>query len=541
MAIQIIDSPPSQPVALSDCFFWRFQVPASDAFLTQGTKATVVFTFNASPSAPADGTTFVLYGQTLQVQSAQDHTPYSFKVYSGDANATMNAFYSMLLSNYVFIDAADIEANFTSKTITMTWYACGAQENFASSQMDFSALASAFSAVATNGVTPVLRDNFRVLLRVLRRDNIGSGSGFVTAFEAITPQSLCSSLNTITFDVMPIARQLLKTEIPQIDSDAHPTVKFDGPLQYFAVQLGYTYNDGPAVKSGEFNFTSIGLVLNAYFEPSDAYKIRRFWPGAQGGLPPFQTHRRFLTAKPLYHRLLRVSRAWLWYMVNEAFETIGTLQARFVIDFTSSTTTYDLTVPNSGYGVNAINVSPQYVASLVGQPVSNIKSFFVAIRNNGVQITEATGFVLMDECKPNVHTDVYFLGKYGGIETLPVEIVEESVSQESAEAFVSIPCGAGRFNLAAYGGRTHSAVRSYTEYKLRVIDNRPDAVPLFKHMLASPQRWIRLIDDANKPIAWKVLVDPGSTTIRQSGSSVELLFTVKMNDNPVQRGNEPEF
>lgn len=541
MPIQVIEGPPSQPVALSDCFYWKLQPQASDMFTTPGSKATVVLTFSASPSAPPDGTQFTLYGQTLEVQSAQDYTPYSFKVYNGDANGTINNFYSMLLANYVFVNAADIEVNYTTRTITMTWRDCGEQQGFAASQMNFAPIASVLSGTATNGTTPVLRDNFKVLLRLFRRDNVGSGAGFVTAFEAVNPQGACSTPNVITFDAMPIARQLLTTRIPQIDSNAHPQVTFDGPLQYFALQHGYTYNQGAEVKSGEFAFTNVGLVLNAYFEPSDAYKMRRFWPGAAGGLPPFQTHRRYLSSKPLYHYILPNSRCWLWYMVNEAFETIGTLTARFVVDVGTATPTHDAPLANSGHGVNAVNVSPEYVASLVGYPVSQIRNYFVAIRNNGTQITEATNFTLLGGCKPEVHTDVYFLGKYGGIETLPVEIIEESIVQDGEEALTSIDCGAGRFNLAAYGGRSLSGARAYQTFKLRALDNRPTALDFFKHMRASPQRWIRLTDDAGKPIAWKLIVDTGSITIKEAGQAVELTFSGKLNDIPIQRGNEPEF
>lgn len=541
MSIQVLEAPPAQPVALSDCFYWKLQPQPSDMFTTVGSKATVVLTFNANPSAPADGTQFTLWGQTLEVQSAQDSTPYSFKVYSGDANATINAFYAMLLSNYIFINATTVEVDYTTNTINITWNDCGEQPNFAAAQMNFAPLSSVLSANVNNGTTPVLRDNFKVLLRLWRNDIVGSNGGFVTAFEAVSPQGACSTPNVITFDAMPIARQMLMTRIPQIDSNAHPTVGHDGPLQYFALFHGYTYNDGAEVRSGEFTSTVPRAVLNAYFEPNDAYKMRRFWPGAAGGYPPFQTHRKWLTSKPLYHHILRTSRAWMWYMVNEAIETIGTLEARFVVDLGTSTPVHDVVVPNSQYGVNAVNVSPAYVASLIGQPVESIKSYFVTVRNNGVQITEATNFTMVDECKPTAYTDVYFLGKYGGIETMAVEIIEEGVSQDAEEALTSIACGAGRFNLAAYGGRTLTGVRSFQTFKLRALDNRPVALEFFRHMRASPQRWIRMTDDAGKPIAWKLLVDTGSITIKEAGGSVELLFSGKLNDAPIQRGNEPEF
>ncbi|MCS6930555.1 MAG: hypothetical protein NZM43_13790, partial [Saprospiraceae bacterium] len=257
---------------------WSFQLAPSDVFTTPGSAATALITFQASPIAPANGTQFKLWGRTLTADNSSDFTPTSFKVVNGNAADTITNFVGMLESNYFFASATDIQVDYSARTVLLIWRACGEQPNFSAADMNFAPIASVASLNATNGIDPVFRENFKFMVRVYRRDLNGSGSGYITEFESIQVSKGCSAAGAITFDAMPVARSVLMTRIPQIDLDANPSITFDGPLQYFSLQFGYTYNDGAQSVSGEFGLTNVALALNAYFEPSDAYRMRRYWP-----------------------------------------------------------------------------------------------------------------------------------------------------------------------------------------------------------------------------------------------------------------------
>lgn len=544
MPIQIVSNPPENtPIAVSECMAWSFQLAPADVFTTPGSAATAVITFQANPSAPSDGTQFKLWGRTLTVDGSSDFTPSSFKVVNGNAANTITNFVGMLESNYFFTSAVDIEVDYTARTVTLVWRSCGEQPNFGSADMDFAPIASAASLSATNGVDPVFRENFKFLVRVYRRDLNGTGSGYITEYEGVQVSKGCSSVGAITFDAMPIARSVLATRIPQIDLETHPSVHFDGPLQYFSLQHGYTFNEGAQGVSGEFGLTNVALALNAYFEPGDAYRMRRYWPGMTGGYPPGQSHRKFLTTRPAVQRVFTSSRCWLWFLVNEGVETIGTLVVRYVVNLKNGNqVANNVVITNSGYGINAVNASPSVAATATGQQVSNIASYTVSILNDNQQITEVATFLLDDACFGGRFTDVYFLGKMGGIETLPCEIVEEEAVQQGDEVLLDVACGVGRHARAAYGGRTLSNVRSFRTYTFRARAKSSDAdVEFFRHMKASPQRWVRFSDDEGKPIAVKLIVEPGSIRVFKAGEFVELVFKGYINDAPVQAGVEPEF
>ncbi|MDW8231083.1 MAG: hypothetical protein RMJ33_14720, partial [Saprospiraceae bacterium] len=237
------------------------------------------------------------------------------------------------------------------------------------------------------------------------------------------------------------------------------------------------------------------------------------------------------------------SRCWLWFLVNDGVETIGTMVTRYVVTLKSgSQVSNNLVTSNTGYGINAVNASPSAAASATGQQLANIASYTVTVLNNNVQITEVATFVLDDACLGGKFTDVYFLGKMGGIETLPCEIAEEDSVQQGDEILLDVACGVGRHARAAYGGRTLSNVRSYRVYTFRARAKSTDAdVEFFRHMKASPQRWLRVKDDEGKPIAVKLIVEPGSVRVFKAGEFVDLVFKGYTNDAPVQAGVEPEF
>ena len=543
------------PIPISDCLLWTFAPDDADVVSTPGVAASLVVVFPSSPSAPANGTEFVMWGNVFEIQSGTDFEANSFKVVAGDANDTISNFVSMVLANYFFASAVTVATNYGTRTVTLTWNECGEQPLFGSEQMDFTDITGTAitSATPTNGTTPVYVNGYKFAFRMLRTDIVDdANSGFVTAFEAMEPYRDCTGSEDVGFNGMPTARRLLKTEMPALDN-SHPTVAFDGPIQYFSLQYGWVYRDANAnARSGEFATTSRSAVWNAYFEPDDVYKVRRYWPGATGGLPAGQLHVRMLTQQPNPHHLLKKSKAWFWYMVNDAVQTYTNIRMRVVVEkIGGGTVSSTFVVPNSSFGINAVNTSPSFVVSLglSGVTIDNIESYACAIftQNSATptdvtQITESHIFYVMQVCDSDQHTDIYFLDKLGGIGTLPVEIIEETANQVGDEILLDVPCSASREDKARYGGRTLGNIRSNISYTLRTFFKGGDEyLDFFRAMKLSPQRWIRTTDETGAFIARKFIVEPGGVKVFQEGAKVSLEVTGYMGDIVIQSGSEPEI
>lgn len=548
MALTLSSGPStSQPIPISDCLRWVFAPDSGDVIAAGGTVAEIVIVFPASPTDPGDGTTFIMWGHTFETQSATDYTAISFKVVAGDDLQTMNNFAAMVASNFFFAQATTVEVDSGANTVTITWNECGDQENFGATQMVFDDIEgnAITSATPANGTTPEYVDGYRVVYR-MRRVDIGNeaNSGFITAFEGMEPNKGCTDVDAVAFDGMPTARKLLKTPLPNLDN-SHPAVAYDGIIQYFSLEYGWVYRDGNCIpRSGDFQFTNRSFVWNAYFQPEDVYRTRKYWPGASGGLPPGQSHYKFLTTQPNPHKLLIDSKAWLWYMINEAVQSLGTLELRVVAETSSGgAPNTDVVVSNSGYGVNAVNVSPSYILTLglSGVTAETLVSYSVAIVLDNVQITEAVSFYIIQTCESDKDTDLYFLTPIGGIGTLPVHIIEKNANQTGDEILLDVPCTASREDKGRYGGRTLSNIRSYESFTFRAYENSTEATNFFRDLKLSPQRWVRRQAEDGTWIARKLIIEPGGVKVYEDGPKVTVEVTGYLGDITIQSGTEPEI
>ncbi len=548
MALTLTSSPTtSQPIPISDCLRWVFAPDSGDVITTGGVVAEIVIVFPGSPTDPGNGTSFIMWGHTFETQSGSDYTATSFKVVAGDDLQTMNNFASMVAANFFFSAATSVVVDSGANTVTITWNECGEQEKFGATQMDFADIigSAITSAAPTNGTTPVYVDGYRVAYRLRRVDiDNESNSGYVMNFEGMEPGKGCSSVDSAAFDGMPTARKLLKTPIPNLDN-SHPTVEYDGIIQYFSLLYGWIYRDTNCQsKSGDMVFSGRSFVWNAYFQPEDFYRTRKYWPGASGGLPPGQSHVKFLTTQPNPYKLLIDSKCWLWYMVNEAVQTFSTLKLRVVAETSAGgAPTTDVVVTNSGYEVNAVNVSPSYILTLglTGVTAQTLVSYSVAIIGDTTQLTEAMSYYIIQGCESDKDTDLYFLTPIGGIGTIPVRIVESNVNQTGDEILLDVPCTASRENKGRYGGRTLSNIRSYESFTFSSHENGAETTAFFRDLKLSPQRWVRRPTEDGNWMARKLIIEPGGIKVYEDGPTVTVEVSGYLGDIIIQSGTEPEI
>lgn len=547
MALTLTSAPSTtQPIPISDCLRWVFEPDTADVIATGGVVAEIVIVFPASPTDPGNGTTFIMWGHTFTTQSGSDYTATSFDVVVGDDLQTMNNFASMVAANFFFSRATTVVVDSGANTVTITWNECGEQENFGATQMDFADITGSAitSATPTNGTTPEYVDGYRIAYRMMRRDINGAvNNGYVTNYEGMEPNKGCADVDPAAFDGMPTVRKLLNTPIPNLDN-SHPTVEYDGIIQYFTLEYGWIYRDvNCQSRSGDFAFSGVSFVWNAYFQPEDVYKVRKYWPGATGGLPGGQSHVKFLTTQPNPHKVLLDSKCWLWYMVNESIQTLGTLELRVVADTGTSSPNIDVVVANSGYGVNAVNVSPSYILTLglTGVTAANLLSYSVAIVLDNVQITEAMSYYIIRPCDTDKDTDLYFLTPIGGIGTIPVRIIEKNANQNGDEILLDVPCSVSREDKARYGGRTLSNIRSYESFTFQSHENSAEATDFFRDLKLSPQRWVRRRDEAGNWIARKLIIETGGVKVFSDTEKITVEMTGYLGDIIIQSGTEPEI
>lgn len=546
MALNLISEPvQNEPIPISDCLRWVFQADDADVVTTPGVQAELVVVFPSSPSDPGNGTEFTIWGHLMTTNSATQYTATSFKVQAGDQLDTANNFAAMIASNFYFNRAVTIDV--TGGTVTITWNDCGEQENFGAEQMEFSNIIgnAITSATPTNGTTPVYVNGYRIQYRMWRIDtNDGANSGPIMAYEGMTPNLLCDTSEESAFDGMPTARELLNTPLPTLDN-SHPGIDYNGMIQYFTLEYGWTYRDESCqALSGDFAFSDRPSVWNAYFQPEDVYRIRKYWPDASGGLPPGQTYVKFLTTQPSKMWMFIDSKCWLWYMINESTQSFTTIDLHVIAtkkDGSSITTT--TTVVNSGYGINAVNVSPSFIISLglSGVTALTLSYYTVSILlDDTTQVTEEITYYIEPGCaNAELDTDLYFLTPIGGIGTIPVRITERNANQSGDEILLDVPCTASRADKGKYGGRTLSNIRSYESFTYRSIDNGPEITAFFKDLKLSPQRWVRRRAEDGTWIARKLIIEPGSIKIYEDGQKVTAEVTGYLGDIQIQSITEP--
>lgn len=554
MALNLTSQPgQSDPIPISDCLRWVFQADDADIVTTPGVQAELVIVFPSSPSDPGNGTEFILWGFVMTTDDSVPYTATSFEVVAGDDLQTMNNFASMIAANFYFSRAVTIDIDEGSNTVTLTWNDCGEQENFGSEQMEFSGIigSAITSATPANGTTPVYVSGYRIQYRMWRIDiNDGSNSGPIMAYEGMTPNLLCTTSEESEFDGMPTARELLHTPLPELD-DSHPDVNYNEIIQYFTLEYGWTYRDENCqALSGDFAFSLRPSVWNAYFQPEDVYRVRKYWPGAAGGLPAGQTYVKFLTTQPDAMEVYEDTKCWLWYMVNESVQNWVELRLRIVAQKKDgSGVTSSVIVTNSGYGINAVNVSPSYILSLglagVDETTLDLYQVHITTQNSGnpldlTQITETKTYVFKSGgCGSGNFTDMYFLTPIGGIGTIPVEIIQKNAEQTGNEILLNVPCTASRADKGRYGGRTLSNLRSYESFTFRSRSSETEINEFFKDLKLSPQRWIRRQAEDGTWIARKLIVEPGGVKIYEDGPKVTVEVNGYLGDIQIQSITEP--
>lgn len=576
--IEIISEPPSIPVAdfgtgdakqppapLSDCWRWCMQPDSADAVTTPGASATVTVVFPTTCTIPANGAAFKIWGYDFTVQSGSDYTSNSFKVLSSGILTSIN-FANMILANFYFNVAVEVTSQLVTGgvEVTITWTGCREQTAFNEDQMDFTALvATGGSAAFENGVSPEYVDGYQVIAHVGYLVDATSVFKAIGKFVGLEVDKQCSNIGSVCAEyVVPVQSQLY-TDLPDLTSTSFITSIQGGRslMKLFALEYGWLYRENCISKTGTIERSNIVLGINAAFDEDDPYQMRRYWYNHPDGFPPGQFVADFLTTQPKKISLCWESFKWLWLLNNWQSE-YGTyrLVARFAlykkgVGFVES---FDKIINDPATDGHAwyqpvnFNVSPQFV--LDNAPTltkEEIEYYEVSVRGtttggtNLFNASEILQFWPQHCCEGT--TDLYFLTPPGGIGTIVVDIDSKEAVREADEINLQVLCSTGRLDKMRYGGRRLVNVRGYerVSFSVRAPQNMEWSRWL-KHLHTSPQHWLRVSDEAGSnlglggdPVARKLLLEPGSVKIYETGQGIQFKGVGYLGDMNKQKGIEP--
>lgn len=558
--ITITSAPPSTteapvPIPVSDCLQWCFEIDQADVMSTPGSFASITVDFPGTPTIPANGTEFTLWGYVFTIDDTVPYSANSFQVTSGGVT-TANNFRKMLKANFFFITNAVVSPGLFGVAV-ITWNQCGEQDNFTGVNMDVVALEDTGAVVTvTNGVTPILVDGYKMQVLLNKWSN-ANGFEAIGLMKGISPKISCDEVNEVCLDFMQSARRTLFCPMPDLSTTSEIDPVLETITGKFMVRYGWTYRDENCQSlTGTFEETDEVVVINTVFEPEEPYKMARYsiydadWPISQLG-----NKVQWLTNQPLFHNVAETSFCWLW--------TLGAVPDNGTLGFTFHH--YQLVV--EVYGLDGIldtivswpydsienwqvlccNVSPQRIADEAAIDVEDIGRY--QVRLTARPVADDDTYDLTQELKYGVEhdcgtmTDIYFLTPSGGIGTISCVIEEREVTQSGTEICLNTLCESTRTEQAKYAGRAITNVKSEDQVTLRAKANfHPQEVEFFRSMKISPERWIQVEErklytgvESTAWIARKFLVGSGGIKIYQVGEYIELVATGVMAEYaPVQ-------
>lgn len=546
MALTIISEPTATPVPtpVSECLEWCFEPDVADVMSTPGTMAQVLINFPTTPTVPANGTPFIIWGHTFTVNNAAPYTQTSFQITTSGSVSGIN-FRAMLKANFFFAKDTNVAAGANSKETVIDWIECGEQDNFTGTGMDLAALTGAgATTMVTNGTTAVFVPGYMIQVRLFKADNLTNIYSAITRFEGFVPKANCDTVDDLCVDFMQDAKRTLFTPMPDLSLTSFIDPELTTMLGQFKIQYGYTYRDTNCVaQSGIFAESDIVYVMDTVFEPEENLGMRRYiydhpdnigMGGSQPALSP-----QFLTNKPQRLALGPDSFAWLWLAAGYQSLAPTNIVLRTNIFYKDGTSAHvdENHDPLLAYQVHCFNVSPGRLLSLFSlADLSTVSHYFIrATADSGDPVGWDTYFAIEEACEGLV--DVYFKTPPGGIGTILCEMTEREVVQDGSEICLNTPCSTSNLESAKYGGRMLSQIRSYEKVTLRARRNFSDEeVAYFRSLKASPERWIQVPEtgETGGYIAKRLLVDTGGVKIMQSGEYIDLIITGTMQDIPIQ-------
>ena len=531
----------TQPIPISDCAFYRLQAAGGDVLSSNGSYPYVTIQWPSSPTAPANGTEFIIQGHTFTFNTGSNYTATSFKVVNGNRAQSQANFEAMIKANYFFKDVYVSYSGTGNDTTILTWQSCKEEQNFSSAQMDLSAFdAMGCTTDFANGNTPEFVDGYNIIVRIFR------GLSPFSEFEPVPFTKGCNTLGGMgkaDFDMMPDIRKAVFTKIPDLDNSSVDVPDNASIFQTFSLQYGWVKRDANCQPiSGTFIIDTAVMVWNGVIDLEDAYGVRPYFPGATGGLPPGQTHVKFLTTQPGILEVSIDTKCWLWFFVNKNVQTFSGLFAHINWFNTSGGGGIsDIAIPGTLGTIDLLctNASPGFVVDNTGATYDNLSHYTICIFTDGDdQITETVTYRVDRECRES--TDLLFTTSLGGIAPIPVEVVAWEVEQSGNEICLDVPCVATRMEKSKWRGRTLSNIVNTQVYTYRLKNAwSQELQAFFADFKRSSQRWVRVQAADGSFVPRKLWVETGGIQIFKDGETIELLVKGSYNYTQAQGNGEP--
>lgn len=529
------------PIPVSDCLQWCMQPDDADVVDTAGSNAFVQIVFPNTFTEPSNGTTFKIWGHTFTFNSAFDYTATSFSS-EGEAAPAQNNFARMIEANLFFRRAVNVH-RISTNTVLISWLTCEPQSNFTGANLVLTAFTSLGATVTSaQGVSPVYVPGYKMTVQLMKLiGNTGTNSfKAISSLSGLDIKKTCGGADEMCVNLMGEARKTLYTPMPDLTDSSEVDPQAQTMTGRFVLAYGWVYRtEDCQTMTGTIRQSDEAFVINSAFPPEDPDGIIPYWYEA-GGVTPI----RFLTNQPETISVSADTKAWVWLTCNWLVDqpTFTGFKLRFVIYkvgvsgvFSVETVDYNSC---EWWQVKHFNVSVGRVLTLSGLTIEELSAYqvqVVPVDSSGDPVhpgTEYLQYKVSRECEDT--TDVYFVTPPGGIGTMLVQVTEQEVEQTGNEICMDTPCGTSLSEIAKYGGRSLSNVRSFERVTVRAVDDfGPDSLAYFKSFKASAERWVRVASGIGW-VAKKFIVETGGVKVFQQGQNIELVATGYLADIPIQ-------
>jgi len=501
----------------------------SEGLITPGTFASLELAVTSANIA--DGTTFILAGQTFTANNAtQTNTDVLVNFNQSDALKHAQNLQGAILSNAFFSGPVSVtyESALGDYIITVTWLSRGNQFPPGSTMP---APYSMNSEVV--GVNVELTPGYGLVYQVWMND--GGADKAITDWRAITPQiTVDQEFGTCEFEVNDALRPYLKLDLP---FGVKNTVGLEpNARKQFWILYGWrdTIKENGLSKTvfHDIKQTEKEYVVYAALQEQDRFGMRLYF---SGGDAPITPEALYMTKRPHFN-VDRDSIGWLYVLldIKERLD-LASIEYVYCVDRWDGAAWVSVSFTTMGTvdGIYRVPAHPKNLPTALGSGVTRYRTE-VRAEVDSVVITYASQIWDIGNCEKGIQ--VYFLGDLCSYEDFTFSsIVEEDEVVDMEIALMPIR-PFDNDSLLNYGTRLSTGgrvvvnaknFRRFTGLITAICDLESFRVYL-ESFLKSPFKYVRFKSETvtNSSISTieiqrSIFIDPGSISIYSEGETVD--------------------
>lgn len=523
------------------CLEWTLQTPVLDLAIISGEKPLLHIEVPAAYGAP---TGFTFHGHVFTATAGpDDYTSSTFKLEPGDQYKTAQNIANMLKANIDIYPYFQITAGWSGVPADPAAVDLLGNLNYVVPSPDWVDNLGGWTTFFANGLQGIYKQGYRMAWQLIQMNQFGFESQ-VMPLQTFRPRLnlFTGDTYTETIDFQEIVKTLCKTYFPAINANTpifDPTILAKVYLKY-----GYIENISCNTFQSDFRNSPIAWIINQAIDIQNERGPEQFTFYASPlhqAVPLNQWHKTKIGVN-------RGSFNWLWFWFNhrlwdvdaEALAEITFLDCDDNI-ITSRQHEFDLSGGNhfDGVGVGILPVGGQNIFG-GSMPLGTAKMaiWFGYDAGPPTGILQMTDTFYVNVSSFEYEHEFYFLGEFGGYETLPMhEMTEVSVGKtqdtitlqnicrdwaltgsEATENYIQYLQSAGAEQVSTVAKKKFKAMNN-------MLPRDEETIRLLEMFMKSEKRMYRLKYSGQSTLyAIKIVVDSSSAVITKDEGKVNFEF-----------------